>query len=56
MDNQLVWKDEFNIGIKIIDDEHHNLFTIINRLFALKEEKRGRKACQEGLNILKSMR
>ncbi len=49
MDNQLVWKDEFNIGIKIIDDEHHNLFTIINRLFALKEEKRGRKACQEGM-------
>lgn len=53
MDNQLVWKDEFNIGIKIIDDEHHNLFTIINRLFALKEEKRGRKACQEGIKYFK---
>ena len=22
MDNQLVWKEEFNIGIKIIDEEH----------------------------------
>ena len=53
MDNQLVWKDEFNIGIKIIDDEHQNLFTIINRLFALKEEKRGRKACQEGIKYFK---
>ena len=27
MDNQLVWKDEFNIGIKIIDDEHQKLFS-----------------------------
>ena len=54
MDNQLVWKDEFNIGIKIIDDEHQKLFTIINRLFALKEEeKRGRRACQEGIKYFK---
>ena len=36
MDDRLVWKDEFNIGIKIIDDEHRRLFTIINRLFVLK--------------------
>ncbi len=54
MDNQLVWKDEFNIGIKVIDDEHQNLFTIINRLFALKDEdKRSRKACQEGIKYFK---
>lgn len=33
MDNQLVWKDEFNIGIKIIDDEHQKLFSIITKLF-----------------------
>ena len=54
MENQLVWKDVFNIGIKIIDDEHQRLFMIINKLFALKEEeKRSRKICQEGIKYFK---
>ena len=54
MENQLVWKDVFNIGIKIIDDEHQRLFMIINKLFALKEEeKRSRKVCQEGIKYFK---
>ena len=39
MDNQLVWKEEFNIGIKIIDEEHQKLFKIINKLFALGNEE-----------------
>lgn len=55
MDNQLVWKDEFNIGIKIIDDEHQRLFQIINKLFALdEEEKMNPRACQEGIKYLKT--
>ncbi len=54
MDDRLVWKDEFNIGIKIIDDEHRRLFTIINRLFVLKEEgKRSFRTCQEGIKYFK---
>lgn len=54
MDNQLVWKEEFNIGIKIIDDEHQRLFKIINKLFALGEkEKRSKRACQEGIKYFK---
>ncbi len=54
MENQLVWKDVFNIGIKVIDDEHQRLFMIINKLFALKEEeKRSRKVCQEGIKYFK---
>lgn len=54
MDNQLVWRDEFNIGIKVIDDEHQRLFMIINKLFALKEEeKKSRKVCQEGIKYFK---
>jgi len=54
VENQLVWKDVFNIGIKIIDDEHQRLFMIINKLFALKEEeKRSRKVCQEGIKYFK---
>lgn len=55
MDNQLVWKDEFNIGVKIIDDEHQRLFQIINRLFLLKgEAAKSRRACQEGIKYFKS--
>ncbi len=55
MENQLVWKDEFNIGIKIIDDEHQRLFRIISKLFTLKgEEAKSRRACQEGIKYFKS--
>ena len=54
MDNQLVWKDEFNIGIKVIDDEHKKLFKIINKLFALEEdERKSIRACQEGIKYFK---
>ena len=54
MDNQLVWKEEFNIGIKIIDEEHQKLFKIINKLFALgNEEQKGRRAIQEGIKYFK---
>lgn len=54
MENQLIWKDEFNIGITLIDKEHQRLFTIINRLFALEaEEKKNKKACQEGIKYFK---
>lgn len=50
MDKQLVWKDEFNIGIDAIDKEHQRLFSIINRLFVLRhEEQKSGKACEEGI-------
>ncbi len=55
MDNQLVWKNEFNLGIKIIDDEHQKLFQIISKLFTLGgEETKSRQACQEGIKYFKS--
>lgn len=54
MNSQLIWKDEFNIGITIIDKEHQRLFAIVNKLLALEaEEKKNRKACQEGIKYLK---
>ena len=50
MENQLIWKEEFNIGVETIDKEHQRLVTIINKLYALgEEEKKGRKACEEGI-------
>ena len=55
MDNKLICKDEFNIGIKIIDEEHQRLFRIINKLFALRGgETRYRRTCQEGIKYFKT--
>ena len=54
MDNQLIWKEEFKTGVKIIDEAHEKLFRIINKLFFLSaEEKRSMRACQEGIKYFK---
>lgn len=54
MDNQLIWKDEYNIGVDIIDNEHQKLFKIINGLFALgEEERKNPKVCQDAIKYLK---
>lgn len=54
MNNHIVWKDEYNIGVDRIDKEHQRLFKIINKLFALEEEERKNpRICQEGIKFLK---
>ena len=54
MESQLVWKEEYNIGVDIIDKEHKRLFKIINKLFAFEEEeKKSQWACQEGIKFFK---
>lgn len=54
VDMQFEWKDEYNIGVKQIDDEHQRLFHIINKLFRLKQEKKNQQwACQEGIKFFK---
>lgn len=50
MDKHLIWKEQYNIGVEAIDKEHQRLFSIINRLFSLKDEKqKSGKACEEGI-------
>lgn len=52
MENQVLWKEEYNIGVDIIDQEHQKLFQTINELFALRREKRkNRRAYQEGIQF-----
>lgn len=54
MNNQFIWKDEYNIGVDIIDREHKRLFKIINKLFPFGEEdKKSQWACQEGIKYFK---
>ena len=40
MDSQLIWKEEFKIGVKIIDEAHEKLFRIINKLFLLEARRK----------------
>ncbi len=54
MDTQFAWREEFNIGVDIIDKEHRKLFKIINKLFAFKGEEKGSQwACQESIKFFK---
>lgn len=54
MDTQFIWKEEFRIGVEVIDREHQRLFKIINKLFSLKgEEANNQWACQEGIKFFK---
>lgn len=54
MENQMLWKDEYNIGVDIIDKEHQRLFRIINKLFRFSSEKnKSQWVCQEGIKFFK---
>lgn len=54
MEGQLEWKDEYNIGVDIIDKEHRRLFKIINKLFRFTDEKgKSQWACEEGIKFFK---
>lgn len=60
MKEQFLWKEEYNIGVDIIDEEHKRLFESINNLFLLTEKKRGllgnmndKRACRKALDFFK---
>ena len=40
MESQLVWRDEYNVGVEVLDKEHQRLFKIINKLFAFTDEEK----------------
>lgn len=49
------WREEYNIGVKSIDREHKQLFSIINKLYELKKEGHSSSfACKEGLAFFKA--
>ena len=54
MDTQFEWREEYDIGVETIDQEHRRLFKIINKLFRFKEEEKDSQwACQEGIKYFK---
>ena len=38
MDSQFEWKEEFKIGVEVIDKEHKKLFRILGRLFDFRQQ------------------
>lgn len=55
MDTQFEWRDEYDLGIDVIDREHRRLFKIINKLFTFREEEKDSQwTCQEGIKYFKS--
>lgn len=54
MEDQFIWRDEYNVGVEVIDKEHQRLFKIIHKLLAFGEEEEiNPRACQEGVKYFK---
>ena len=54
MDTRFEWREEYDIGVEVIDQEHRRLFRIIDKLFRFKaEEKDSQWTCQEGIKFFK---
>lgn len=54
METQFEWRDEYNIGVDVIDKEHRRIFKIINKLFVFREEEKDSQwTCQEGIKYFK---
>ena len=54
MENRLMWDEQYNIGVDIIDKEHKKLFNILNKLFDFRHrEEKSHFACQEAIKYFK---
>ncbi len=51
------WKEEYNIGVEVVDNAHRQLFSIVRKISRLLDEEVGEKqqfACKEGIKFFKS--
>lgn len=47
---QIQWQDRFNIGVEIVDQAHHKLFSIVGKIMELYvEQHKSKFACVEGI-------
>lgn len=56
-DSEFEWKDEYNIGVDIIDNAHRQLFGIVSRVirnFNDKDFEKNKMTCVEAIKYLKS--
>lgn len=53
--DQIVWHDNYKIGVDFIDKEHKQLFSTMNKLLNISEsEDKSEWACREGVKYLKN--
>ena len=53
--HQIQWRDQFNIGVEVIDQAHRRLFAIVQKILDLCEERHEDKyACVEGIKYFKA--
>lgn len=49
----IVWNEEYNIGVDVVDTAHAKLFRIVDKLRdRLENEQTPRHACEEGIKYL----
>lgn len=49
------WQDRFRIGVDLVDEAHHKLFDIVQKIMELYVERHeGRFACEEGIKYFKA--
>lgn len=52
---QVIWHKDFETGVELIDKEHKQLFSTMNKLLQIiSEEKKAEWACKEGIKYLKN--
>lgn len=55
MESRLEWREEYSIGVPVVDKAHKRLFSIVGRLMSLVEEDaKDEHACVEGIKYFKS--
>ena len=55
MSDEYQWREEYNIGVESIDKEHRQLFSIINKLFAMEKDGKDIEwVCSEGIKFFKT--
>lgn len=52
---EIIWRDDYAIGVDFIDKEHKQLFSTMNKLLRIsKDEDKSEWACREGVKYLKN--
>lgn len=50
----IVWKEDYGIGIEVIDNAHQEFFRIVRRLFLIYHQKKSNRwVAEEGIKFLK---
>lgn len=53
--SKIEWRDEYNIGVEVVDRAHKELFSIVRKIINLSEDDtKSRKACAEGIKFFKN--